>query len=107
MMTKPIEAKIEITNIENVKTGYSNHVQISHTPHEFIITFCFIDSAKISKGEITNIPAEAFSRIIISPSLLPKIMKAFEINLKEYNEGIKKEMESEKWVSQLVLPLTF
>lgn len=96
MMTKPIEAKIEIINIENVKPEYSNHVQISHSPHEFTITFCFIDSATISKGETTKIPAEAFSRIVISPSLLPQIIEAFKINLKRYNEGIKKEMESKK-----------
>jgi hypothetical protein len=92
-MNKLIEPKIEIKNVENVKPEYSNYVQISHSPHEFTITFCYIDSAKTVKGEVPKFFAEAFARVVISPSLLPNIIEAFEINLKKYNESIKKEFE--------------
>jgi hypothetical protein len=90
------EAKIVITNIENIEPKYSNYVQISHSPHEFTITFCYIDPAKISTGEAPTVNAEAFSRIIVTPSLLPNIIQAFETNLNKYNESIKKELEKKQ-----------
>jgi len=91
---KPV--KIEFTNLENIRPLYSNYVLITHTVHEFVINFCYIDKAKISKGENKKVPAECFSRIVISPSFLPNIIEAFEINQKKYNEHIQKEMEMMK-----------
>ena len=85
--------KIVITNMENIEPKYSNYVQIGHSAHEFMLTFSYIDPAKIIKGESPEVNAEAFSRIIIAPSLLPGIIKAFEINQKKYNASIKKELE--------------
>ncbi len=92
-MAKPIDTKIEVTNVENINPQYSNYVQISHSPHEFIITFCYIDPAKIKKGEVPTVPAEAFTRIVISPSLIPIVINALGISLKKYNDSIKKELE--------------
>lgn len=85
--------KVEMTNSENIKPQYSNYVQISHTPNEFVINFCYVDQAKISNGDEPRAMAECFSRIVVSPTLLPSIINALKINQEKYNEGIKKNIE--------------
>jgi len=87
------EAKIVTSNIGDIQPKYSNFVAVSHTPNEFIITFCLIDPAKIAKGGTPVVEAEAFSRIIVSPTLLPNLINALSTNLKTYNESVKKELE--------------
>ncbi len=87
------KTKIVVTNAENVKPQYSNYLSISHTPNEFILSFCYIDPAKMKRGEEQEVPAEAFSRIVVTPSLLPQIIKALQTNLEKYNTSIKKEMD--------------
>ena len=60
------------------------------------MNFCYIDQAKIIKGEEAQVIAEAFSRIVVSPSFLPSIIKALEENLEKYNKKMEKEIEKAK-----------
>lgn len=85
--------KIEMTNLENIKPQYSNYVQISHTPNEFVINFCYVDQVSISGGDDPRALAECFSRIVVSPTLLPGIISALKINQEKYDEGAKKNIE--------------
>lgn len=84
------QLKIEVVGLDNVKPEYSNYVQITHSPYEFVINFCYIDKAK--SGDKKTF-AEAVSRIVISPSLMPSIIKAFQVNFEKYNAKIKQEIE--------------
>jgi len=93
---KTKSVKIEFTNLENIRPLYSNYVLITHTSHEFVINFCYVDKAKISKGENKKVPAECFSRVVISPSFLPNVIEAFKINQEKYNEHIQKEIKRMK-----------
>ena len=90
------EVKVEVTNLENIRPIYSNYVQIAHTPQEFVINFCYIDQQKMPKEEPQKVFAECFSRIIVSPSFLPNIIEALQINQKKYNENIQEIIEKIK-----------
>lgn len=92
-MIDSAEAKITTGNLGEVQPRYSNFAVVSHSAHEFIISFCFLDPAKIKKGEPPSVDAEVFSRIVIAPTMLPNLINALATNLKTYNESVKKEME--------------
>lgn len=93
-------AKIGIANLEEIKPVYSNHVLVSHTPHEFVISFCYFDHAKLTNGESPKIDAECFSRIIITPSFLPILIKTLNENQERYNEKLKIEIKKAEKVME-------
>ena len=89
-------AEIKIVNPECIKPKFSNYVQITHTPHEFTINFCYFDKLEIDQGKKNHLDAEVISRIVISPSFFPNVLNAFQANMKKYNESIESEIEKTK-----------
>ena len=83
-MENPKEIQIKIKD-EDLKGVYSNMMQIFHTKEEFVLDFFMVGAPA---GILT-------SRVIMSPGHLKRMIKAFEDNIRKYEDKFGKIEEAE------------
>ena len=76
---------------EQPEAIYANHVIVSHTQSEFNLFFSRINpivtNNQIPKGKTAKL--DIVARIILPPKIMPDLIKAFESNLKKFEEKNK------------------
>jgi len=85
---------------ELMAAAYANHVNISHTPGEFVITFAQIpplrdDIAREETLEKGRLEAIAVANVIVSHAFLPVIIEVFQKNLDKVKEAEPKKGEKD------------
>jgi len=76
---------------------YSNLVNVSFSPFEFILTF-YQAIPPVAKEDIEkhNMKAKAIARIIVTPEIVEKLKDTLQTNLRNYKEKKKGKQQSEK-----------
>ena len=102
-----IEFKVNVLpdfkNMVDIERIYTNYVAVSHDNLSFVITFCDNRFETIKpqdlgeKDEEGNliVMAPVIAQVIVSPKLMPEIIKAFQINYDKYLKREKAEKKSE------------
>ena len=85
---------------ELMAAAYANHVNISHTPGEFVIAFAQIpplrdDIAKEETLQKGRLEAIAVANVIVSHEFLPVIIEVFQKNLDRVKEAESKRGEKD------------
>ena len=66
-------------NDEELKGRYSNLIQISHSPEEFVMDFMYLAP---NSGQLV-------SRIVTSPGHMKRLLKAIQNNIEIYEKNIE------------------
>jgi hypothetical protein len=73
---------------------YSNYAQISHSPWEFSIRFCLapasIDITNLVPGETATVEIPIIIDVMVSPAVMPGLIKALQDNFERYEETFGK-----------------
>lgn len=91
-VNKKIELKLKMKVSEEFQEGrYSNYVTIGHSEDAFHILFG--QTMPPSKVPVDKtIVAQAVAHIIVSPTVMPKFIKAFSGNYERYKKTLQKQI---------------
>ncbi len=89
LIGKPV--KIVRKNPDNIRSMPINDVIISHTQHDFFITFSSIEPPSILEesdlNDLQEVEAIARAKFVISPEFAEAVLKALSINIEKFKEG--------------------
>lgn len=77
---------IKLVVPDGIEAVYSNFMQVTYTPYEFVITFARIAPVVAPTAEFAE--AKAVSQILVPHQLMPKIVKILQENLSKFEEAI-------------------
>ena len=92
------EITVELTPAGEPSMGriYANYVQVSHSPWEFTIRFCLApagaDVKKFIKPNTNIVEMPIIIDIMVSPTLIPDIIKALQTNFDRFEKKSEKSM---------------
>jgi hypothetical protein len=85
---KPV--KISRVNPDNIRSVPVNDVLISHTRHEFYITFSSVEPPPILDEKdfekLERIEAFARAKLVVAPKFIEALIKALTTNMDRYKE---------------------
>ena len=88
MVGKPV--KIVRINPDNVRSVPVNDVLISHSRHEFYITFSSVEPPPILEekdfNELERIEAFARAKLVVAPAFVEALIRALSTNLDRFRE---------------------
>lgn len=89
--------QIRLDDPSDVKILFCNHMEITHSPTEFTVTFAQAIPPSIkSEAEFINVEfvtARVLARFSMTPAMVKSVIKAFQGNLEKY-EMLVKEVSS-------------
>jgi len=93
----------DFENMPDIKRIYSNYISVSHDDFSFVMTFCDNRFETIKPQDLTEkdkegnliVRAPVVAQIIVSPKLMPEIIKAFQTNYEKYLKREKSEKKPE------------
>ena len=92
---REIETKVGLVVPEELEEGrYANYVAVTHSPHEFHIFLAQVSMPPGEKPIEQPVAANAVAHIIISPSVMPDVIKTLSINYNRYKQKAEKVDES-------------
>ena len=91
------EITVSLTPVGDPKMGrvYVNFAQVSHSPWEFTIRFCLAPAGadiKKSLKEDETVETPVIIDIMLSPALIPGLIKALETNYGRFEKKLDKGM---------------
>ena len=81
---KRITLQVVPKKTENTKRAYSNYVQVTHTPHDFTLSFCEVSAIRDDEKEEIAKSKKAYAPIhaemVLPVSLIEPLIKAIQSN---------------------------